>query len=69
MPERDTLLRAERARRDGKAPMTQAAEFVREEIEYVRSGKRGTRSMKQLIAISLSRATRAGINVPRSPKG
>jgi hypothetical protein len=45
--------------------MTQAGEFVREEIEHVRSGKHGARSMKQVIAIGLAKARRAGINVPR----
>jgi len=64
MPEPETLRRAEHARRQGKAPMTQAGEFVREEIEHVRSGKHGARSMKQLIAIALSKARRAGIDVP-----
>jgi uncharacterized protein DUF6496 len=64
MPERETLRRAERARRQGKAPMTQAGEFVREEIEHIRTGKHGAQSMKQVIAIGLSKARRAGIDVP-----
>jgi hypothetical protein len=64
MPEPETLRRAERARRAGKAPTTQAGEFVREEIEHVRSGKHGAQSMKQVVAIGLSKARRAGINVP-----
>ena len=69
MPELKTLVRAERARRRGKSPMTQAGEFVREEIEHVRSGKHGAQSMKQLIAIGLSKARRAGIKVPPPRKG
>ena len=64
MPEPETLRRAERARRLGKSPMTQAGEFVREEIEHVRTGKHGARSKKQVIAIGLSKARRAGIDVP-----
>ena len=36
MPEKKTLERARRAKRQGKAPSTQAGEFVREEIEHVR---------------------------------
>jgi hypothetical protein len=44
--------------------MTQAGEFVREEIEHVRAGKHGARSMKQVVAIGLAKARRAGINVP-----
>ena len=33
MPEKQTLRRARKAKREGKAPSTQAGEFVREEIE------------------------------------
>lgn len=69
MPDPETLHRAEQARREGKAPMTQAGEFVREEIEHVRSGKHGAQSMKQVIAIGLSKARRAGIKVPPPRKG
>ena len=47
MPERKTMERAEHDRRSGKAPTTQAGEFVREEIEHVREGKHGARSTKQ----------------------
>ena len=39
MPEKETLERAEEDKREGKAPSTQAGEFVREEIEHVREGK------------------------------
>ena len=69
MPEPETLRCAEWARRQGKAPMTQAREFVREEIEHVCSDKHSARSMKQVIALGLSNARRAGINVPRARKG
>jgi len=61
MPEKTTLQRAQRDRRQGKAPSTQAGEFVREEIEHVREGKHGARSTKQAIAIGLSKARRAGV--------
>ena len=50
MPEKTTLDRARRDKRQGKAPTTQAGEFVREEIEHVRRGKHGARSAKQAIA-------------------
>jgi hypothetical protein len=56
MPERDTLRRAHRDAAEGKAPTTQAGEFVGEEIEHVRRGKHGARSTKQAIAIGLSKA-------------
>ena len=50
MPERDTLRRANTKKQEGKAPSTQAGEFVKEEIHHVREGKHGTRSTKQAIA-------------------
>lgn len=69
MPEQKTLERARRAKREGKAPTTQAGEFVREEIEHVREGKHGARSTKQAIAIGLSKARRAGVKLPPPRKG
>src|SRR5688572_8217475 len=69
MPERETKRRAQRAKREGKAPSTQAGEFVREEIEHVRRGKHGARSTKQVIAIGLSKARRAGVKLPPPRKG
>jgi hypothetical protein len=64
MPERETLERARRDKREGKSPSTQAGEFVREEIEHIREGKHGARSTKQAIAIGLSKARRAGVKLP-----
>ena len=69
MPERETLERARRDKREGKAASTQAGEFVREEIEHVREGKHGARSTKQAIAIGLSKARRAGVKLPAPKKG
>jgi hypothetical protein len=69
MPERTTLKRARAARRQGKAPSTQAGEFVREEIEHVRRGRHGARSTKQAIAIGLSKARRAGVKLKPPAKG
>ena len=69
MPEKKTIERARRDRREGKAPGTQAGEFVREEIEHVREGKHGARSAKQAIAIGLSKARRAGVDLPPPEKG
>jgi hypothetical protein len=69
MPDRKTLQRARRDRREGKAPSTQAGEFVREEIEHVREGKHGARSTKQAIAIGLSKARRAGVDLPPPREG
>ena len=69
MPERETLERARKDAREGKAPSTQAGEFVREEIEHIREGKHGARSTKQAIAIGLSKARRAGIDLPPPKAG
>jgi hypothetical protein len=69
MPEKETIQAARRDRRQGKAPSTQAGEFVHEEIEHVREGKHGARSTKQAIAIGLSKARRAGVRLPPPKKG
>jgi hypothetical protein len=64
VPEKQTVERARQDAREGKAPSTQAGEFVREEIEHIRGGKHGARSTKQAIAIGLSKARRAGVKLP-----
>lgn len=64
MPDKATLRRAERDRREGEAPSTQAGEFVRGEIEHAREGTHGARSARQAIAIGLSKARRAGVKTP-----
>src|SRR5438105_5069571 len=69
MPSAKTIERARADKRAGKAPSTQAGEFVREEIEHVRHGKHGARSTKQAIAIGLSKARRAGVDLPPPTKG
>src|SRR5262245_60361711 len=69
MPEKSTLEAAEEDRREGRSPSTQAGEFVREEMHNVREGKHGARSTKQAIAIGLSKARRAGVDLPPPEKG
>jgi hypothetical protein len=69
MPEKKTLERAKKDAKEGKAPSTQAGEFVREEIDHIREGKHGARSTKQAIAIGLSKARRAGVKLPPPKKG
>src|SRR5438045_1449161 len=69
MPEKKTLERARADARKGKAPSSQAGEFVREEIEHIREGKHGARSAKQAIAIGLSKARRAGVELPPPKAG
>jgi hypothetical protein len=68
MPEQKTLERARRDAAEGKAPSTQAGEFVREQIHHIREGRHGARSTKQAIAIGLSEARRAGVPLA-PPKG
>ena len=69
MPEKKTIERARKDKAEGKAPTTQAGEFVREEIEHIREGKHGARSPQQAIAIGLSKARRAGVDLPPPKKG
>ena len=69
MPEEETLERARQDAREGKVPSTQAGEFVREEMEHIREGKHGARSTKQAIAIGLSKARRAGVELPAPKAG
>jgi hypothetical protein len=69
MPEKKTIERAKKDKREGKSPSTQAGEFVREQIEHVREGKHGARSPEQAIAIGLSEARRAGVDLPPPKKG
>jgi hypothetical protein len=65
MPEKRTKERAAKK----KTASGKAGEYVREEIEHVREGKHGARSTKQAIAIGLSKARRAGVDVPPPPGG
>jgi hypothetical protein len=69
MPEKRIIERARQDAREGKAPSTQAGEFVREEMEHIREGKHGARSTKQAIAIGLSKARRAGVKLPPPKEG
>ena len=69
MPEKETIERAKRDKRQGKSASTQAGEFVREEMHHIRAGKHGAKSSKQAIAIGLSKARRAGVDLPPPEKG
>jgi len=69
MPRKTTMDRAHEDAREGKAPSTQAGEFVHEEIDHIREGKHGARSTKQAIAIGLSKARRAGVKLRPPRKG
>ena len=69
MPEKETLRRAREDAREGKSPSTQAGEFVREEMHHIREGKHGAASPQQAIAIGLSKARRAGVELPPPSTG
>jgi hypothetical protein len=69
MPSKTTIDRARQDKREGKSPTTQAGEFVREEMDHIREGKHGARSTKQAIAIGLSKARHAGVDLPPPKKG
>jgi hypothetical protein len=69
MPEKKTVTRAKQDKREGKAPSSQAGEFVREEMHHIREGKHGARSTKQAIAIGLSKARRAGVDLKPPERG
>lgn len=69
MPEKPIIEKARQDKRAGKSPSTQAGEFVHEEIRKIRRGEHGARSPEQAIAIGLSEARRAGVDLPPPPRG
>lgn len=69
MPSRKVLERARRDKQEGKAPTTQAGEFIREEFHHIREGKHGARSAQQAIAIGLSKARRSGVELKPPAEG
>jgi hypothetical protein len=69
MPDKDTLKRAREDKRTGKAASTQAGEFVKEEMDHIRQGQHGARSAAQAVAIGLSKARRAGVDLPAPERG
>lgn len=69
MPEKKTVEKARKLKKEGKSASTQAGEFVHEQIDKIRKGEHGARSAKQAIAIGLSEARRAGVDIPPPKKG
>lgn len=63
MPDKETIKRARADKRAGKSASTQAGEFVKREIEKIREGEHGAKNAKQAIAIGLSEARRAGVEI------
>ena len=69
MPRKETIRKANQDKKAGKSPSTQAGEFVREQMDNIRLGRHGARSPQQAIAIGLSEARRAGVELPPPAKG
>jgi uncharacterized protein DUF6496 len=66
MPTKRAIAKARADKRAGKSASTQAGEFVKEEI---RRGDHGARSARQAVAIGLSEARRAGVDLPPPRRG
>jgi hypothetical protein len=69
MPDHETIKKARELKREGKSASSQASEFVKAEIDKIRDHEHGARSTQQAIAIGLSEARRAGVNLPPPKKG
>jgi len=69
MPDKKIIEKAEQDKREGKSASTQAGEFVHEEIKKISKGEHGARSAKQAVAIGLSEARRAGVDLSPPEKG
>ena len=69
MPVKKAIELAKKDKAEGKSAGTQAGEFVKEEIDIIRKGVHGARSAKQAIAIGLSKARRAGVDLKPPAKG
>jgi hypothetical protein len=68
MPKKSTVKRAATAKKAGKAPSTQAGEYVREQMDKLKKGSPRVANRKQAIAIGLSEARKEGVKVPTAPK-
>ena len=69
MPTAIAKKRAQADARAGKKPVTQAGEFIREEMHALKKGSGNVRSRQQAIAIGLSEARRAGVKLGAPAKG
>lgn len=69
MPDKSTIQKAKKDKAEGKSASTQAGEFIHDEIKKIRKGEHGARSAKQAIAIGLSEARRAGVQLPPPKNG
>jgi hypothetical protein len=69
MPTKSALQKSRSAARSGKQPSTQAGPFIEEEMRRYKRGSRTVRSREQAIAIGLSEARRAGVDLRTPEKG
>jgi hypothetical protein len=69
MPTKATIQAAKRDKAQGKSASTQAGEFVKAEMDRIRKGQTGARNTRQAIAIGLSEARRAGVELKPPAKG
>lgn len=69
MLEKQPAKRAQERKKEGKAPTTQAGEYVREEVRHAKEGKHSVGNPKQAIAIGLSKARREGVDLKPPAKG
>ena len=69
MPKKVVIERARADARQGKAPTTQAGEFVREQMHEMKRGEGTAKSRRQAIAIGLSEARRSGVQVKAPERG
>ena len=69
MPTKQTIDKAKQDKAEGKSPGTQAGEFIKAEMDRIRKGETGARNTKQAIAIGLSEARRAGVDLKPPAKG
>ncbi len=69
MPTKRAIAKARADKRAGKSVSTQAGEFVKEEMDKIRRGEHGARSARQAVAIGLSEARRAGVDLPPPRRG
>src|SRR5919206_132112 len=68
MPTEKAQKRAKQAKKEGKAPSTQAGEYVREEMHKLKHGGGRAKNPRQAIAIGLSEARREGVAMPGPKK-
>jgi hypothetical protein len=71
MPTKTARKGAQKAKRRGNKPSTQAGSYVKQQMRRKKhggGGKRRPKSRKQAIAIGLSEARRAGVKVPKKKR-